>query len=152
MSMLNVFQIAGSALSAQSLRMNAIASNMANAETVADENGQVYRAKKVVFAAALADADGKYETLPASDPDRLAAEGARGVRALGVFESTDPARLKYDPGHPMANEAGYVETSNVNIVEEMVDMIAASRSYQNNVEVMNTAKQLMQKTLGLAQG
>ncbi len=133
MSMLNVFNIAGSALAAQSARLNAVASNLANADSVAGPDGQPYRARQVLFAA------------------RPVAENAVGVRVLGVAESSAPPRLLHDPKNPAANEQGYVAMPNVNVVEEMVNMISASRAYQSNVEVMNTARTLMQKTLALGQ-
>jgi flagellar basal-body rod protein FlgC len=131
--MLNVFNIAGSALSAQSLRLNTVASNLANADSVAGPDGQPYRAKQVVFAA------------------QPVAGGGLGVKVTGVVEDLSPARIVYDPKNPAANEQGFVTMPNVNVVEEMVNMISASRSYQGNVEVMNTAKTLMQKTLALGQ-
>lgn len=134
MSMFNVFSIAGSALNAQSLRMNTTASNLANADSVVGEDGQPYRAKQVVF-----------QAVPVAGPE------ARGVKVTEVVESVAPMRLVYDPSSPAANEDGYVEMPNVNVVEEMVNMISASRSYQNNVEVMNTAKTLLQRTLTIGQ-
>lgn len=134
MSLLNVFSIAGSALTAQSARLNTTASNLANADSVAGPDGQPYRAKQVVFkAVAVGDA------------------GGLGVRATQVVESTAPLRMHYDPANPAANEKGYVQMPNVNVVEEMVNMISASRAYQNNAEVMNTAKSLMMKTLSIGQ-
>jgi len=133
MSMLNVFNIAGSALTAQSARLNALASNLANADSVAGPDGRPYSAKQVVFAA------------------RPVAGGGLGVRVTGVVESAAPPRLVHDPRNPAADEQGYVAMPNVNVVEEMVNMISASRAYQSNVEVMNTAKTLMQKTLALGQ-
>jgi flagellar basal-body rod protein FlgC len=135
MSMLNVFQIAGSALNAQSLRLNTTASNLANADSVVGEDGQPYRAKQVVFAAKPVAAD------PASV----------GVQVTQVVESAAPMRLVYEPGNPAANAEGYVEMPNVNVVEEMVNMISASRAYQNNAEVMNTARTLLQRTLQIGQ-
>ncbi|GIK46216.1 MAG: flagellar basal-body rod protein FlgC [Rhodocyclaceae bacterium] len=134
MSMLNVFNIAGSALSAQSIRLNAVASNLANADSIAGPDGQPYRARQVVFAA---------------KPVEGAA--AVGVRVTGVVEDLAPPRIVYDPKNPAANEQGFVAMPNVNVVEEMVNMISASRAYQSNVEVMNTARTLMQKTLALGQ-
>lgn len=135
MSMLNVFQIAGSALNAQSLRLNTTASNLANADSVVGEDGQPYRAKQVVFAAKPVAAD------PASV----------GVQVTQVVESAAPMRMVYEPGNPAANAEGYVEMPNVNVVEEMVNMISASRAYQNNAEVMNTARTLLQRTLQIGQ-
>lgn len=133
MSMLNVYNIAGSALSAQSMRLNAVASNLANADSVAGPDGQPYRAKQVVFAAQPVEG------------------GGLGVRVTNVVEDLAPPRIVFDPKNPAANEQGFVTMPNVNVVEEMVNMISASRAYQSNVEVMNTAKTLMQKTLALGQ-
>lgn len=134
MSLFNVFTIAGSALSAQSVRLNTVSSNLANADSVVDETGRPYRAKQVVFAAT-----------PVGNSE------GHGVRVTQVVESAAPLRLVYEPENPAANEQGYVEMPNVNVVEEMVNMISASRSYQNNAEMMNTAKQLLQKTLTIGQ-
>jgi flagellar basal-body rod protein FlgC len=134
MSLFNVFTIAGSALSAQSVRLNTTASNLANADSVTSANGTPYRAKQVVFQAAS-----------------VAGPDAQGVQVAQVVEDVSPARMVYDPKNPLANEQGYVSMPNVNIVEEMVNMISASRSYQNNVEMMNTAKTLMAKTLAIGQ-
>lgn len=134
MSVFNVFNIAGSALSAQSARLNAVASNLANADSVAGSNGQPYRAKQVVFAATP-----------------VGGEGGQGVRVTQVVESAAPLRLNYEPNSPFANEQGYVSMPNVNPVEEMVNMISASRSYQTNAEVMNTSKTLLLKTLAIGQ-
>ena len=134
MSLFNVLDVSGSAVAAQSQRLNAVASNIANAESVAGPDGQVYRAKQVVFAAAQAGADG-----PAK------------VQVSGVIEDNSPARKVYDPKNPAADGDGYVNMPNVNVVEEMVNMLSASRSYQINIEVMNTAKTLLLKTLTLGQ-
>jgi flagellar basal-body rod protein FlgC len=133
MGMLSVYNIAGSALAAQSMRLNAVASNLANADSVAGPDGQPYRARQVVFAAKPVEG------------------GGLGVRVTGVVEDLAPPRILFDPKNPAANEQGYVTMPNVNVVEEMVNMISASRAYQSNVEVMNTAKTLMQKTLTLGQ-
>jgi flagellar basal-body rod protein FlgC len=134
MSMLDVFNIAGSALHAQSARLNATASNLANADSVAGPDGQPYRAKQVVFSATQG-----------------AGTNGVGVQVTQVVESAEPGRLTYDPTSPAANADGYVEMSNVNVVEEMTNMISASRAYQANTEVMNTAKTLMQRTLTIGQ-
>lgn len=134
MSMLNVFTIAGSALHAQSARLNATASNLANADSVAGPDGQPYRAKQVVFTATP-----------------MAGPGGVGVQVTQVVESAAAGRVTYDPGNPAANPEGYVEMSNVNVVEEMTNMISASRAYQTNAEVMNTAKTLVQRTLAIGQ-
>ncbi|GAB4175100.1 MAG: flagellar basal body rod protein FlgC [Rhodocyclaceae bacterium] len=134
MSVLNVMQIAGSALTAQSARLNAVASNLANADSVAGADGRPYRAKQVVFEAAPAGA-----------------QGAVGVRVSQVVEDASPARLVFDPHNPAANAEGYVAMPNVNVVDEMVNMISASRSYQANAELMNTAKELALRTLAIGQ-
>ena len=130
MSMLNIFNVAGSAISAQSQRLNVVASNLANADTVAGPDGQAYKARQVTFQAEL-----------------MGAAGAAGVKVSTVSEDQSPGRRMHDPKHPSADADGYVTYSNVNPVEEMVNMISASRSYQNNVEVMNTTKTLLLKTL-----
>jgi flagellar basal-body rod protein FlgC len=135
MSMLKIFDVAGSAVSAQSQRLNVVASNLANADTVAGPDGQAYKARQVVFQTAL-----------------MGAQSAAGVRVSTVTEDQTPGRRVHDPKHPAADAEGYVTFSNVNPVEEMVNMISASRSYQNSVEVMNTAKTLLQKTLQMGQG
>ncbi|WP_404298405.1 flagellar basal body rod protein FlgC [Halomonas sp.] len=135
MSMFSVFDIAGSAMSAQSQRMNVTASNLANADSVAGPDGEAYRAKQVLFESRASQANGI---------------GGVGVRE--VVEDTSPMRLEYRPEHPLANEEGYVTMPNVEPVHEMVNMISASRSYQANIEVMNTSKQMMMKTLTLGEG
>ncbi len=137
MSMFNIFDISGSALSAQSVRLNTTASNLANAESVSSSIDQTYRARQPVFAAMLDEARG--------DP------ASAGVQVRGIVESQAPLRQEYAPDHPMANEQGYIFLPNVNAVEEMANMISASRSYQTNVEVMNTAKQLALRALSLGQ-
>ena len=134
MSMLNIFNVAGSAASAQSQRLNVVASNLANADTVAGPDGQAYKARQVTFQTQL-----------------MGEVGAAGVRVSTVSEDQTPGRRVHDPKHPSADADGYVTYSNVNAVEEMVNMISASRSYQNNVEVMNTAKTLLLKTLQMGQ-
>lgn len=134
-NMFNVFGIAGSALTAQSVRLNTVSSNLANADSVTSSNGQPYRAKQVVF-----------EVRPISEGG-----DANGVRVTQIVESAAPFRTTYDPNNPAANAEGYVQMPNVNVVEEMVNMISASRSYQTNAEMMNTAKQLMLKTLSIGQ-
>ena len=136
MSLFQIFNVAGSAQSAQSQRLNTVASNLANADTVAGPDGQAYKARQVTFQTQLV---GEL----ANDPS------AAGVRVSTISEDQTPGRRVHDPKHPAADAEGYVTYSNVNAVEEMVNMISASRSYQNNVEVMNTAKTLLQKTLQL---
>ena len=133
-SSVGIFQIAGSAMAAQSQRMNTTASNLANADSVSGPDGQPYRAKQVVF-----------EMAPASG------QGIGGVRVARVIEDPSPLRMQHDPKNPLANADGYVAMPNVNVVEEMVNMISASRSYQANVEVLNTAKTMMLKTLTIGQ-
>ena len=134
MSMFQIFNVAGSAVSAQSQRLNVVASNLANADTVAGPDGQPYKARQVTFQTRL-----------------LGEAGAAGVTVSNIGEDNTPGRRIHDPKHPGADAEGYVTYSNVNPVEEMVNMISASRSYQNNIEVMNTAKSLMLKTLQLGQ-
>jgi flagellar basal-body rod protein FlgC len=126
--------VAGSALHAQSVRLNATASNLANADSITSANGQPYKAKQVVFAATP-----------------MAGTAAQGVRVTQVVESAAPMRMVYDPKSPAANPDGYVTMPNVNVVEEMTNMISASRAYQTNAEVMGTAKSLMEKTLAIGQ-
>ena len=145
MSMFSIFHISGSAVSAQAQRLNVVASNLANADTVAGPDGQAYKAKQVVFQSELmanARAGLSGDAVPG---------GLAGVRVTGVKEDDTAGRRIYDPKHPGADGEGYVTYSNVNAVDEMVHMISASRSYQNNVEVMTTAKNLLQKTLQLGQ-
>ncbi|MFZ6672368.1 flagellar basal body rod protein FlgC [Undibacterium sp. Rencai35W] len=134
MSLFNIFNVAGSAMSAQAQRLNVVSSNLANADSVTSSNGQPYKAKQVVFSA-----------VPVADSVSTA------VRVKEVVEDNNPPKLMYDPKHPLADEKGYVAMPNVNVVEEMVNMISASRSYQTNVETMNAAKTMLLKTLTLGQ-
>ena len=134
MSMFSIFSVSGSAISAQSQRLNVVASNLANVDAVAGPDGKAYKARQVVF-----------QTTP------MGPEASAGVRVNAVTENEQPGRKVHDPSHPSADAEGYVTHSNVNAVEEMVNMISASRSYQNNVEVMNTAKTLLLKTLQMGQ-
>ena len=135
MSLLRIFHVSGSAVSAQSQRLNTVSTNLANADTVAGPDGKSFKARQVMF-----------QTVPMGDA------AAVGVQVAGVREDDTPGRRVHDPSHPNADADGYVTFSNVNAVEEMVNMISASRSYQNNVEVMNTAKSLLMKTLQMGQG
>ena len=137
MSLMNIFNVSGSAASAQSQRLNVVASNLANADTVAGPDGQAYKARQVMFQTQLMGA-GNSAT-------------AAGVAVSAITEDQSAGRRVHDPKHPSADADGYVTYSNVNAVEEMVNMISASRSYQNNIDVMNTAKGLMLKTLQLGQ-
>ena len=139
-----VFDIAGSALSAQSVRLNTVASNLANADSVSGDPSSVYKARHPVFEAVRA-------SLGSQMGGTNQGSGAA-VRVNGIVESNAPPTARYEPGNPLANEQGYIYAPNVNVVEEMVDMISASRAYQNNVEVMNTSKDLMLATLKLGQG
>jgi flagellar basal-body rod protein FlgC len=140
MSMFQIFKVSGSAVSAQSQRLNVVASNLANVDTVAGPDGQAYKARQVVFQTELMGAGGM-----ANDAT------AAGVRVSTISEDQTPGRRVHDPKNPHADAEGYVNYSNVNAVEEMVNMISASRSYQNNIEVMNTAKSLLLKTLQMGQ-
>ena len=134
MSMLNIFNISGSALAAQSQRMNVAASNMANADSVTGPDGEPYRAKQVVF---------EVQAAPGQETG--------GVKVSQLVDDPSPERLVYQPGNPLADAKGYVRMPNVDVVGKMVNSIAASRSYQANVEVLNTTKSLMMKTLTLGQ-
>ena len=133
MSLFNIFNVSGSAMSAQAQRLNTVASNLANADSATSSTGQAYRAKQVVF-----------EAVPMQD-------GGSGVKVQQVVEDASPLKQVYDPKHPMADDKGYVAMPNVNVVDEMVNMLSASRSYQNNVETMNAAKTLLMKTLTIGQ-
>lgn len=134
MSLMNIFAIAGSAMTAQAQRLNVVSSNLANADSVTSSNGQPYRAKQVVF-----------QETPVGG-----ATGS-GVKVVGVIEDPSPGKQVYEPKNPLADAQGYVAMPNVSVVDEMVNMIDAARSYQDNVEMMNTAKSLMLKTLTLGQ-
>lgn len=134
MGLFSNFSISGSAISGQSIRLNTIASNMANADTVSATEAEAYKARQTVFQSMMVD----------SNKPELA-----GVSMLGIVESSAPVIRKYDPNSPLAGEDGYVFASNVDTVEEMVNMLSASRSYQNNVEVLNTSKDLLIRTLAL---
>ncbi|MBI1173849.1 MAG: flagellar basal body rod protein FlgC [Sideroxydans sp.] len=134
MSLFNIFNIAGSAMTAQSQRLNVVASNLANVDSTTSADGKPYRAKQVVF-----------EATPMGN------EGSVGVKVAAVVNDTSPMQMVYDPKNPLADSKGYVAQPNVNVVEEMVNMISASRSYQNNVDVMNTSKTLLLKTLTIGQ-
>jgi flagellar basal-body rod protein FlgC len=137
MSSFNIFDIAGSGMSAQSVRLNTVASNLANAESVSGTAAGAYKARHPVFEAVR----NQLSTL-GNDPGSA-------VKVLGIVEDTRAPEMRYQPGNPLANAEGYVFAPNVNVVEEMVDMISASRAYQNNVEVMNTSKELLLATLRL---
>ncbi|KES17948.1 flagellar basal body rod protein FlgC [Gilliamella apicola] len=131
----SIFSISGSALMAQTQRMNVSASNLANADSITSTSGQAYRAKQVIF-----------------EVDNYGYQNSvAGVKVSEVIEDPAPMNLVYEPNHPLADERGYIQKPNVDVVAEMVNTISASRSYQANVEVINTAKSLMLKTLTLGQ-
>lgn len=134
MSLFNIFNVAGSAMSAQGQRLNTVASNIANIDSTVGPNGEPYRAKHVVFAEV-----------------RTENSAASGVKVQEIVEDTSPPKKMYDPGNPLADEQGYVSKPNVNMIDEMVNMISATRSYQNNVETMNAAKTMLLKTLTIGQ-
>ncbi|HPF25014.1 MAG TPA: flagellar basal body rod protein FlgC [Steroidobacteraceae bacterium] len=136
MSSFKAFEIAGSGMAAQTVRLNTTASNLANADSVSGDPSTVYKARHPVFEAVRAGING---------------DGNAAVRVRGIYESEAPATARYEPGNPLANADGYVFAPSVNVVEEMVNMISASRTYQNNVEVMNTSKDLLLATLRLGQ-
>jgi flagellar basal-body rod protein FlgC len=138
MSLFNVFNISGSAMNAETIRLNATASNLANAESVNGDASKVYRARHPVFAAML-DTEGGLEDQDAS----------AGVRVLGVVESAAPPLKTYQPDHPLADKDGFVYTSNVNSIEEMTNMISANRSFSTNVLAVNTARDLLLKVISM---
>ncbi len=133
-SLLNIFNISGSAMSAQSQRLNVVASNLANVDSATSANGQPYKAKQVVFSA-----------IASGSPE------VNGVMVKQITEDTSPPKMVHDPHNPLADANGFVSMPNVNVTQEMVNMISTSRAYQNNVETMNAAKSMLQKTLSLGQ-
>ncbi|HCU66585.1 MAG TPA: flagellar basal body rod protein FlgC [Rheinheimera sp.] len=136
MSLYRVFDIAGSGLTAQALRLNTTASNIANANTVSSSIDQTYRGRHPVFAAEL---------------DRAQEQQGAGVKVMGIVESDAPLTTEYNPSHPMADENGFIYKPNVNVIEEMANMISASRSYDANVQIADAAKQMLSRTLTLGQ-
>ena len=138
MPLLNVFDIAGSAMSAQSIRLNVTASNMANIDSIGSSMDEVYRARYPVFETVFNN------VMQANSVNA-------GVRVAGIVESQAPPKMEYQPDHPNANEEGYIFRSNVNVMEEMANMVSASRAYQNNVEIINASKQMLTRTLSLGQ-
>ena len=138
MSLFNVFNITGSGMSAQSLRLNTTASNIANADSVSSSIDETYRARHPVFAAEMQKA-------------AAGQESSVGVQVLGIVESDKPLNIEYSPDHPMADKEGYIYKPNVNVIEEMTNMISASRSYQTNVQLAESAKNMLNKTLTLGQ-
>ncbi|QWD10200.1 flagellar basal body rod protein FlgC [Polynucleobacter paneuropaeus] len=133
-SLQNVFNISSSAMSAQSQRLNAVASNLANVDSATSANGQPYKSKQVVF-----------------EPTQVGSSGHQGVKVSKVIEDQTPPRMVHDPANPLADKDGFVAMPNVNATQEMVNMISTSRSYQNNVETMNAAKSMLQRTLNIGQ-
>jgi flagellar basal-body rod protein FlgC len=138
MSLFNVFDISATGMSAQSVRLNTTASNIANADSVSSSIDKTYRARHPVFAAQMQKA-------AAEQPQSV------GVQVLGVVESNKPLNIEYSPNHPMADKDGYIYKPNVNVIEEMTNMISASRSYQTNVQLAESAKNMVNKTLLLGQ-
>jgi flagellar basal-body rod protein FlgC len=139
MSLFNVFSVSGSALNAETIRLNTTTSNLANAESVNGDATKVYRARHPVFQAMMNLADASFDGQDASS----------GVRVLGVVESTAPPLKTYQPDHPLADKDGYVYASNVNSIEEMANMISANRSFTTNVEAINTARDLLLKVIAM---
>lgn len=139
MSLFNVMDIASTGMSAQSVRLNTTASNVANANSVSSSYDQTYKARHPVFAAELQRAS----------QDQNAGTG---VQVMGIVESDAPLQIEYSPGHPMADVNGYIYKPNVNIVEEMADMMSASKAYETNVQVADTTKRLFRNVLRLGQG
>jgi len=139
MSLVNIFDTSGSAMTAQTSRLNAIASNMANAETISGTEEGAYRAQRSVFKSVLQGFDGD-------------GSNRKGAVTSEIVESQAPIIRRYEPGHPLADDTGHIYTSNVNVMEEMAEMMASSRNFQMNGDAMNTAKQLIQKVLTLGQG
>lgn len=137
MSLFNVFNVAGSGMSAQTVRLNTVASNLANVNSMSGEAKDVYRARQPVFAAML---------------DRARGDGSNvGVRTVGIVQKGGEPERVYEPGNPLANAEGYVYHANVNPVEEMANMMSAARTFQNNIQVLNTTKQLMLATIRIGQ-
>ncbi|MBN2864641.1 MAG: flagellar basal body rod protein FlgC [Thiotrichales bacterium] len=134
MSMFTILDISGTAMHAQTVRLNTVASNMANADSISSNKDETYRSKQPVFQTIL---------------DQTTLEPKGGVRVKEIVESQAPLKMEYNPNHPMANEEGYIYRPNVNVVEEMANMMSASRSYETNIEVMNTSKQLLLRTIQL---
>ncbi len=145
MSLMRVMDIAGTAMSAQSVRLNTVASNLANADSISSSANTTYKARKPVFQAMLESASASFS---GNSNDSQSA----GVRIAGIVESDSPAIMEYHPDHPLANEDGYIFRPNVNTVEEMADMMSASRSYQTNVQIAEVAKTLLAQTLRLGKG
>jgi flagellar basal-body rod protein FlgC len=138
MSLFNIFDISASGLSAQNTRLNTVASNLANSESIASTPEGAYRSKQPIFASELQ-----------GQLDGLNASASAGLRTVGIVESQAENVAQYQPGNPLANEEGYIYLSNVNVMEEMTNMMSAKSSYQSNIEVLNTSKELLLQTLRL---
>lgn len=134
MSMFNILDISATGMHAQTVRLNTIASNMANVDSISSNAEDTYRSKQPVFQTIL-------------EGNKMEPRG--GVRVKEIVENQEPLKMEYNPNHPMANEEGYIFRPNVNVVEEMANMMSASRSYETNIEVMNTSKQLLLRTIQL---
>ncbi|MFJ3484431.1 flagellar basal body rod protein FlgC [Pseudomonas sp. NPDC090202] len=147
MSLSNVFNIAGSGMSAQNTRLNTVASNIANAETVSSSLDKTYRARHPVFSTVFQGQESGGSASLFEDQG----QAGTGVQVSGIVEDPSNLEARYEPNHPAADKNGYVYYPNVNVVNEMADMISASRSFQTNAEIMNTAKTMMQKVLTLGQ-
>jgi flagellar basal-body rod protein FlgC len=139
MSLFNIFNTAGSGLNAQTIRLNTTASNLANAESVNGDSTKIYRARHPVFQSIMDDSAASLD----------GEDAGVGVRVAGVVESNTPPTMRYAPENPLANKDGYVFTSNVNSIEEMTNMISANRSFSTNVEAINTARDLLLKTIAM---
>ena len=139
MSLFNIFDIAGTGMSAQSVRLNTTASNISNANSVSSSTDQTYRARHPVFAAELLKASNGQE------------QDSIGVKVLGVVESDRPLQREFSPEHPMADKDGFIYKPNVNVVEEMANMMSASQNYQTNVQVADAAQQMLSRTLRMGQ-
>ncbi|HHC6645730.1 TPA: flagellar basal body rod protein FlgC [Vibrio parahaemolyticus] len=137
MSLFNVFNVTGSAMSAESVRLNTTSSNLANADSVSSSAKDTYKARHAVFSAELSNAMRGGDTVP--------------VKVLGIVESDKPLSAEYNPDHPLANDEGYIYKPNVNVMEEMANMISASRAYQTNVQVADSSKQMLLRTLQMGQ-
>ncbi|UQB42660.1 flagellar basal body rod protein FlgC [Thiomicrospira microaerophila] len=137
MSLFNIMDISGTGMHVQTIRLNTVASNMANVDSISSNADETYRSKQPVFQTIL---------------DQRTGEPRNGVRVKEIVESQAPLKMEYSPNHPMANEEGYIFRPNVNVVEEMANMMSASQTYQTNVEVLNTSKQLLLRTIQLGKG
>lgn len=140
-SLFNVFDISGSAMSAQSVRLNTTASNLSNANSVSSSVDETYRSRQPVFAAEMSRAQNNMDN-----------KENVGVKVLGIVESDKPLQVEFNPNHPMADKNGYIYKPNVNVMEEMANMISASRSYQTNIQIADAAKKMLSRTLRLGQG